>query len=249
MNPKICITIPITAQLDKNLLSIKKVLNEKPQFVELRFDFIDKVEELTREFINNLKKAFDSNISIIFTLRDYSEGGNISINKDDRISILNYLIDAKPDYFDIELRSDLELLNQVINKAIKNQVRMIFSYHDSEKTPCYIETIHLIETLKERLVDHFSINLDNLKEIIYKFIFTAQTVEDNLIPLKVCKKFKERNQKVISFCMGEMGILSRVICVLTGSFLTYACLEEQTASGQIDIYVLKEVLKLLDFKY
>ncbi len=45
--------------------------------------------------------------------------------------------------------------------------------------------------------------------------------------------------------MGELGLFSRIMCVLTGSFLTYVYLEEKTAPGQITIDKMKEILDLL----
>jgi len=44
--------------------------------------------------------------------------------------------------------------------------------------------------------------------------------------------------------MGELGIFSRIACVLTGSFLTYASLEEKTAPGQINIDEMREIYHL-----
>ncbi|MFX1589330.1 MAG: type I 3-dehydroquinate dehydratase, partial [Promethearchaeota archaeon] len=79
-----------------------------------------------------------------------------------------------------------------------------------------------------------------------KLIFTAQKFEDNLIPLKLCKELSHSNQKIISFCMGSLGIFSRLMCVLTGSFLTYASLEEKTASGQLNIRKMREIFGILN---
>ena len=90
-----------------------------------------------------------------------------------------------------------------------------------------------------------------IKKVIYKIIFTAQVFEDNLVPIKICNSLfeKDKNKSVISFCMGELGIFSRMMCVKAGSFLTYASLGERTAPGQIDIRKMREVLKLLSNNY
>ncbi|MFX1260038.1 MAG: type I 3-dehydroquinate dehydratase [Promethearchaeota archaeon] len=246
MHPNICIPIPInTAQLDKNITSIRKILAENPDFIEFRYDFIDKVEELTSEFISKLIKSVNTDVSTIFTFRDYSEGGYSQISRDRHSSLMKSLIEARPDYIDIELRSNITLLNQVIDDAIANRVKIIFSYHDFETTPSYQEALSLINLLKNKLIDECSPNLNDLQDIIYKFIFTAQIFEDNLVALKLCKDFREKNQKIISFCMGEMGIFSRIVCTLTGSFLTYASFEKTTALGQLNIKKMKEFYRLI----
>ncbi len=40
--------------------------------------------------------------------------------------------------------------------------------------------------------------------------------------------------------MGELGIFSRIMCTLAGSFLTYASFEEKTAPGQLNIKKMRE---------
>ena len=45
--------------------------------------------------------------------------------------------------------------------------------------------------------------------------------------------------------MGTLGIFSRILCVLNGSFLTYGSIDEKTAPGQIDITNLREALNVL----
>ena len=91
----------------------------------------------------------------------------------------------------------------------------------------------------------------SIKESIFKMIFTAQKFEDNLIPMKICRDLLERNKckSVISFCMGELGIFSRIMCVIAGSFLTYASLEERTAPGQINIRNMREILQTVSNNY
>jgi 3-dehydroquinate dehydratase-1 len=76
-------------------------------------------------------------------------------------------------------------------------------------------------------------------------VFTAQSFEDNLTPLRLCRQFSNSNQRIISFCMGPLGIFSRINCVLAGSYLTYAFLEEETAQGQINIEKMREIYDLI----
>ena len=45
--------------------------------------------------------------------------------------------------------------------------------------------------------------------------------------------------------MGEIGILSRILCVKFGSLWTYASMEDKTAPGQIKIEKMREIHQLL----
>ncbi|MHA2182694.1 MAG: type I 3-dehydroquinate dehydratase [Promethearchaeota archaeon] len=47
--------------------------------------------------------------------------------------------------------------------------------------------------------------------------------------------------------MGEVGLLSRIFCNFSNSFLTYGSYLEKTASGQISITKIREILNLLNF--
>jgi 3-dehydroquinate dehydratase type I len=69
--------------------------------------------------------------------------------------------------------------------------------------------------------------------------------------MKICRDLLEKNKykNVISFCMGELGIFSRIMCVIAGSFLTYASLEERTAPGQINIKNMRDFLQILSDNY
>jgi len=135
--------------------------------------------------------------------------------------------------------------------ARKNSVKLIYSSHDFEKTPSYDEGVKIIEKFKEELVNNYAVDFISIKKIIFKLIFTAQKFENNLIPMKICKDLLEKNKdkNVISFCMGELGIFSRIMCVIAGSFLTYASLEERTAPGQINIRKMREILQTVSNNY
>jgi len=246
MKSNICIAIPIkTNNYDINLSLIKKALYEKPDFIELRFDFINNVENLTKELGSSLLNMINLNIPAIFTLRGYSEGGQLKVDKKERLRILENLLEAQPGFIDIEMNSEKEILNYIINLATNKKITLIFSYHDYEKTYSYKEALELILRFEDKLIKKFLINANIVEKSIYKVIFTAQNFEDNLIPINLCKYFFRNNKKIISFCMGELGIFSRIICVKHGSFMTYCSLDEKTAPGQIQIEKLREYYNLL----
>jgi 3-dehydroquinate dehydratase len=45
--------------------------------------------------------------------------------------------------------------------------------------------------------------------------------------------------------MGELGIFSRITCLLAGSFLTYSFIDQRVVSGQIDIKLLREIYQII----
>jgi 3-dehydroquinate dehydratase-1 len=247
MKFNLCISTPIKSTRIKEVKPIiDKAMNLKPNLIELRFDYISNIETISVDFVRDLLNIIKPNVAVIFTLRSSSEGGLLKIHQNQRFKILKMLIETKPDYLDIEMNTDKNKLNEIIRLTFQNDIKTIFSYHNIERTLTFDESIKLIQDFKEKLDQEISLDSKIFKDIIYKLIFTAQTFEDNLIPLKLCKQLSSANKKIISFCMGPLGIFSRIMSVLTGSFLTYASLEEKTAPGQINIRKMRELFDLLN---
>jgi 3-dehydroquinate dehydratase-1 len=250
MKFNICVAIQIkSSNLKQHKTLIENVLIENPEFIELRFDYIDDLNNLTSEFVEKLRKSIQPKAQAIFTLRDSTEGGHIELNNQERKKVLEILIETQPDYIDLEMNSDEALLKQVVKLAVDNNIDIIFSSHDFEKTPSYEKAYEIIDSFIHTLNQNLNLDSKIVDNSIYKLIFTAQKFEDNLIPLKICKAFSQQNLKVICFCMGKTGIFSRISCVNAGSFLTYASFEDQTAPGQIHIRKLREVHEMVFSKH
>jgi 3-dehydroquinate dehydratase type I len=246
MNEKICISIPIkSSNLEEIESIIHKALNYNPEFIEFRFDYIPNIDDLNKHFIEQIKDILQRNAYCIFTLRHESEGGKIKIDDSLRFKIIKILIEAKPDFFDIEMNCNTELLSDIINLCYMEKVNLIFSQHNFESTPMLEQAKEIISRFEEKVVKKKIDELNILGKSLYKIIFTAHQIEDNLVPLTLCQEFSQDYKKVISFCMGDMGMLSRLFCIKLGSIMTYASLEEKTAPGQIHIETLQKLYNLL----
>jgi 3-dehydroquinate dehydratase-1 len=246
MKFNLCIPIPIKHASVKEVKPIiDKAVKSKPNLIELRLDYISDIKILSIEFARDLINIIPPHVAVIFTFRDSSEGGQIEIEQKEHFKILKMLIEVKPDYLDIEMKTDKNILREIIDLTSQKGVKLIFSYHNFEKTLTYKEGILLIQNFNEKLIQELSLEPQIIQDSIYKIIFTAQNFEDNIIPLKLCKELSNSNQKIISFCMGTLGVFSRFACVLSGSFLTYTSLEEETAPGQINIKKMREIYDLI----
>lgn len=246
MKYKICIPIPIRYTIIREVKPIiDKAINTKPDLIELRFDYISHYKALSIEFIRNLMNIISPHAAVIFTFRDPAEGGQIQIKQDDRLTIYKMFIKVKPDYIDLEMNIDNKVLNEIIKLAYQNKVKIIFSSHNYERTPPFNEITSNIQNFNKDLIQEFGFDLEMLEGSIYKITFTAQTFDDNLTPLRLCKEISSSKIRIISFCMGPLGVFSRINCVFAGSFLTYAFLEERTAEGQISIQKMREIYDLI----
>jgi 3-dehydroquinate dehydratase/shikimate dehydrogenase len=80
--------------------------------------------------------------------------------------------------------------------------------------------------------------MDSLPVDIDKIVWTARTIRDNV---EVFELLGNRRRPMIALCMGEAGLLSRVLAKKFGGFLTFASLDSKsgTAAGQISIGDMK----------
>lgn len=84
---------------------------------------------------------------------------------------------------------------------------------------------------------------------VCKIVTTAKRLEDNLITLNFTSTASSK-AKLVCFCMGELGKVSRLLSPLFGGFFTFASLElgSETASGQMTIQEIKATYELLGQK-
>lgn len=248
MKYNICIPIPVkSVNISEITPTIKDVIKLKPNLIELRFDYITDVQKITEDLVINLLNQIQPKIPVICTLRDFSEGGQVKIDTNERIQILKLIIESKPEYLDIEINSVDKILSEIIPLASNNKVRLIYSFHDFEKTPNYNEASKILENFLNKLKNELLIDQKTVERSIFKLIFTAQSFEDNFIPLQLCKINSSKKLNLISFCMGDLGLFSRILCIFSNSFLTYSSFKEKTAPGQMNISDLRKILNLLNF--
>jgi 3-dehydroquinate dehydratase-1 len=246
MKYKICVAIPIkTGNIDVNKKIIENALDNNPDLIEFRFDYINDVKLISPSFLKALMDCIPPNIPKIYTFRSIREGGKCDLSMGERIAVLRLFIEAKPNYLDIEINSESKLLKNLIDLAYENEVKLIFSYHDFEKSLTNKEVDNIIENFDRKLREELNISMDNIIGNVIKIISTAQDFEDNIVVLNICKKLSQRGNNFVCFAMGELGILSRVLCVRFGSLWTYGSLEDKTAPGQIRIEKIKEIHQLL----
>ena len=97
MKYNICIPIPIkSTSIKENKPTIDKSLKSKPNLIELRFDYITDVNDLSVSFLRELLNIIHPHARVIFTFRDSSEGGQVEIGLNERFEILKMFIEVKP---------------------------------------------------------------------------------------------------------------------------------------------------------
>jgi 3-dehydroquinate dehydratase-1 len=201
---------------DNNLNAIKEIQPLVDLF-EIRIDLIgDGWTEVAKE----IKKPW------IACNRIADEGGKWRDSEPRRIERLLLAIELGASIVDIELQT--KNIENVV-AAVKKRAACVISCHNFEKTP----PVNELKTLLDR---QLKAGADACK-----IVTTATDVRDNWTILDLISQ--NPAVSLVAFAMGPLGLLSRVLSPLAGSYFTYASIEtgKESAPGQITV---KELLKV-----
>lgn len=217
--------------VSKEILSaradIKLAKESGADIVELRLDYLDNISE------SGLKQMIRADgVPKIVTLRRKKDGGNFRGTEKERQRILEKACLLGADYVDVEYDADFNMPAGALTKVI-------CSYHDFERTPDVKGLLNTLELCLE----------NEPRPDVVKIVTMATKYADNVTILEFLERARDAlgDAKVVSFCMGEKGVLSRVLCTKFGSLLTFAALGKgkESAPGQVDIKVMKEFCGLM----
>ena len=182
--------------------------------------------ELRLDYIRravNLGRLLESRkCPVIATVRRPSDGGKWMRSEDERLTLLRTAIANGADYVDLE--------HDIAGKVPRyGKTKRIVSYHNFAETPANLEQIHQ--------------SLAKLDPDVIKIATLANNPIDNIRILRLCRDSKI---PTVAFCMGEMGVISRILCGKFGSPWTYASLNEDRllAPGQMTLQQMVE-----EFRY
>lgn len=187
------------------------------ELVELRLDWLGHIPDLSR-----LLK--DRPTPVIVTCRRGQDKGLWKGDEATRQTILREAIaQHKVEYIDLE---------EDIAGSIPRYgtTKRIISYHDFEETPLDAQ----LEAIHKRMCKH--------DPDIIKIVTTAHTPADSIRMLKLVKESKI---PTVGFCMGELGVFSRILCGKFGSPFTYATFnkDRQMAPGQLSFEDMKRIYR------
>ena len=162
--------------------------------------------------------------------RSASEGGQWQGAEARRIEKLLQAMELGADLVDVELRT--ENLGNIV-KLIRRRTKCLLSWHDLEKTPAS-------DTMRRIVQEQVEAGAD-----VCKLVTTAGSFEDNLSVLSLMREFEDT--PVVSFAMGPLGGVSRVLCPLVGGDFTYASLGagRESAPGQMAAADLRRIYDMV----
>lgn len=200
----------------KHMLEDHQALADRgAELVELRLDFIARAPDLSR-----LIKSRPT--PTIVTCRRSEDRGRFDGDEDSRRKVLRQAIADGVEYVDLE--EDVARDTRRYGKT-----KRIISYHNFDLTPEDLDVIH------ERLA--------KLDPDYIKIVTMANSPQDNLRMLE----FVQRQTKIptIGFCMGDFGLVSRLLCGRFGSPFSYctASKDREMAPGQLAFEEMRKLYR------
>lgn len=208
------ICIPIIANCMEDALKDIEEASKIADIIELRFDYIKNPD--VKQLLKRCTKP------VIVTNRPLREGGRFEGSDEDRVSFLKAAIELQASYIDIE-HDSIQYLRDAVRHIPASKTKYIISYHNFYDTPGNL--IGIYQKIRQD-------NPDIIKIVTY-----AKTITDTI---RVYQLLQQSTVPTISFCMGEYGVISRILYKKFGSYLTFASLRlgKESAPGQISIHEL-----------
>ena len=231
------LAVPIAAQnLNEARQQIKAAIAAGAEMLELRTDYLENLSvDLVKKLIAETKSATSRGLPIIVTCRDEKQGGARTYPQQLRIDVLTSALKAGAEFIDFEYENLLSVENQErIQKALSqnSKSRLILSAHNFETKFDNIGKLHRdISTVCPAAIAKLVYNANHINDCFEAFDLLANSSGDSIV-----------------FCMGDAGLISRIIAKKLNSFLTFASIDDKsaTASGQLAVEQLKKLYRYDD---
>jgi 3-dehydroquinate dehydratase/shikimate dehydrogenase len=223
---KVCVAIVGTTVAE--MLERASAATKETNFLEFRLDYLDKpllALPKLKQFLGD-----HTAVTAIGTCRRTQNGGKFEGTAAAELEVLIKAAGSGFHLVDLELESAEELKKTELQKLDETGAALIVSHHDFKQTKDLEGIFARIEPFKPEFV---------------KIVPTARTLTDNVTLMRFLERMNDHSN-IIGICMGDAGIISRVLGVRAGSAFTFAAATagEETAPGQIAARTLLETYRI-----
>ncbi len=225
--PKVCLAL--SGDTAEDMLDTAESMARDNPFIEFRLDYLKQPLAALPKVHRFLETH--QYVTAIGTCRRADNGGKFKGSLASQLEVLTKARAAGCQIVDLELESALKSKREAIAR-LRGRAGLILSFHD------FRATRNLDETLEKML---------KIPADFYKVVSTATTLSDNVVMMKFLQAQSDKHS-LIGLCMGEQGIISRVLSVRAGSVFTFGAVDAQaglkTAPGQIGARDLRSIYRI-----
>jgi 3-dehydroquinate dehydratase / shikimate dehydrogenase len=223
--PKVCLALSGDS-IEDMIATAESMARDNP-FVEFRLDYLKQPAAA----LPKIHRFLDTHsyITAIATCRRAENGGKFKGSLAAQLEILTKAHAAGCQLVDLEMQSALKAKPDAIAR-LRSRAGLILSFHDFKATR------NLDDTLEKML---------KVPADYYKVVSTATTLSDNVTMMKFLQTRGDKDA-LVGLCMGEQGIISRVLSVRAGSVFTFAAINAdlKTAPGQVSARDLRNIYRI-----
>src|ERR1035438_10135339 len=223
--PRVCLAL--SADTVEDMLATAESMATDDPFLEFRLDYLKQPLAALPKIHRFLEPH--QYVTAIATCRRVDNGGKFKGSLASQLEVLAKAHAAGCQIVDLELQSALKSKPEAIAR-LRSRAALILSFHD------FRATRNLDETLEKML---------KIPADFYKVVSTATTLSDNVTMMKFLQAHSGQHA-LIGLCMGEQGIISRVVSVRAGSIFTFGAISAtlKTAPGQITARDLRSIYRI-----
>ncbi len=223
--PRVCVAV--TGASGGELIEKAEALVRDNSFIEFRLDYVRQPGSALPRLRRFLE--YHPEVLAIGTCRRAANGGKFRGTVSAQADVLVKAAAAGCQFVDVEFQSAQAMKPKELDK-VRAAAAVILSFHDYRAT--------------RKLDDTFN-KMTAIQADYYKLVSTATCLADNVEMMKFLER-RSHQYSVVGLCMGEQGIISRVLGVRAGSAFTFAAAsaEEATAPGQPDSRTLRDVYRI-----
>ncbi|MBV9340450.1 MAG: shikimate dehydrogenase [Acidobacteria bacterium] len=212
--PKLCVAV--SGLTTDEMLAKAEAVARDNSFVELRLDYLPD----PRSALPRIRQFLESRplVTAMATCRRASSGGRFRGSVPSEIEILSKAALAGCQLLDVELETAERIKSEQLQK-LRSKAGLVVSFHDFRRTH------NLEETLRKMAA---------YQADFYKIVATATALYDNVVMMKFLERYCDQHS-LVGLCMGEQGLISRVLGLRSGSLFTFGAIagDDKTAPGQI----------------
>src|SRR5271165_6045137 len=223
--PRLCMPV-VGPDASAMIERAESMVRDNP-FMEFRLDYLSQPAAALPKLKSFLEMHPEA--TAIATCRRAVNGGKFRGSVAAELNLLLKAADSGFPLVDLELQS-VQALKAEALQELSNRAGLIISHHNFRST----------RKLEEQLAEMSKYPAD-----FYKIVSTATNLYDNVVMMKFLEAHSAKHE-MVGLCMGEQGIISRVLGVRAGSIFTFgaATRGEETAPGQVTASELRDTYRI-----
>jgi 3-dehydroquinate dehydratase/shikimate dehydrogenase len=220
--------VAITGATPAEMIERAAAAVKESPFLEFRLDYLEQPAAacaLCKQFLADHTEA-----TAIATCRRAANGGRFAGSAQAELEILTEAAQSGFQIVDVELESAEALKAPALDALRAAGAALIVSFHDFKQTGDLDAVYKRIAPFAPDFV---------------KIVPTAKSLSDNVKLMQFLERMSD-HASIVGVCMGEAGIISRVLGLRAGSAFTFAAATpgEETAPGQIAARTLIETYRI-----